>query len=117
MDNTETVQLSSRTLGLLLDIELPITVSFGRAEMPLEELLKLTTGSIIELKRSIDDPVELRVNDSVIAHAKVVVVDGNYGIQIEDIASRETRLKTTDSALAAVIEDGSFAESRPEGRQ
>jgi flagellar motor switch protein FliN/FliY len=83
-----------RTLDLLLDVELPVSVSFGRARVALKDVLKLTSGSIVELNRSVSDPVEVIVNNCVIARGEVVVVDGNYGIRIQEILSRQERLRT-----------------------
>ena len=82
------------TLDLLLEVELPVSVSFGRAQLPLKDVLKLTAGSIVELNRTVSEPVEVIVNDCVIARGEVVVVDGNYGVRIQEITSREKRLKT-----------------------
>jgi flagellar motor switch protein FliN/FliY len=79
-------------LDLLLDIDLPVGVSFGRAQLALKDVLKLTTGAIVELNRSITDPVEVIVNNRVIARGEVVVVEGNYGVRIHEIVSRESRL-------------------------
>jgi flagellar motor switch protein FliN/FliY len=84
----------SRTLDLILDVELPVSVSFGRARVPLKEVLKLTSGSIVELNRTVSEPVEVIVNNCVIARGEVVVVEGNYGIRINQIVSREERLRT-----------------------
>jgi flagellar motor switch protein FliN/FliY len=53
-----------RTMELLLDVELPVSISFGKAQLPLKEVLKLTTGSIVELNRAINEPVEILVNHS-----------------------------------------------------
>lgn len=91
--------LNSKTLDLLLDVELPVTVSFGRAQLPLQDVLKLTAGSIVELNRTISEPVELIVNNCVIALGEVVVVEGNYGVRIQQIASREKRLWTSSDSL------------------
>ncbi len=85
---------NSRTLDLLLEVELPVSVSFGRAQLPLKEVLKLNSGSIVELNRSISEPVDLIVNNCVIARGEVVVVEGNYGVRIKQIISREERLRT-----------------------
>ncbi len=81
-------------MDLLLDVELPVSVSFGRAQLALKDLLKLTSGSIVELNRTISEPVEVIVNNCVIARGEVVVVDGNYGIRIQEIVSRQERLRT-----------------------
>lgn len=82
------------TLGLLMEVELPVGVSFGRAQMRLKDVIKLTTGSIVELNRSVVEPVEIIVNNCVIARGEVVVVEGNYGVRIQHIVSREERLRT-----------------------
>lgn len=84
----------SKTFGLLLDVELPVSVSFGRAQLTLNEVLKLTTGSVVELNRSIAEPVEVIVNNCVIARGEVVVVEGNFGIRIQEVISRTERLRT-----------------------
>jgi flagellar motor switch protein FliN/FliY len=84
----------SKTFDLLLEVALPIAVSFGRTSLQIREVLKLNTGSIVELDRLITDPVEVIVNDCVIARGEVVVVDGNYGVRINQLASREDRLRT-----------------------
>jgi flagellar motor switch protein FliN/FliY len=86
--------VNSRTFELLLDVELPVSVSFGRAQVPLKDVLKLTTGSIVELNRSIHEPVEVIVNNCVIARGEVVVVEGNFGVRIHQVISRQERLRT-----------------------
>jgi len=86
---------SYKTLDLLKDVELPVSVSFGRTQLPLQDVLKLTAGSVIELDRSIDEPVALIVNDTVVALGEVVVVEGNYGVRIQKIMSREDLLRTS----------------------
>ena len=84
----------NRTLDLLLDVELPISVSFGRAHLPLKDVMKLTTGSIVELNRTISEPVDIIVNNCVIARGEVVVVEGNFGVRISEVISRQERLRT-----------------------
>ncbi len=84
----------SKTMDLLMEVELPVGVSFGRAQMRLKDAIKLTTGSIVELNRSVSEPVEIIVNNCVIARGEVVVVEGNYGVRIKQIVSREERLRT-----------------------
>jgi len=83
-----------RTMELLLDVELPVSISFGRTELPLKEVLKLTTGSIVELNRGVSEPVEILVNHCLIARGEVVVVDGNYGVRVLHIVSRQERLRS-----------------------
>jgi flagellar motor switch protein FliN/FliY len=84
----------SKTLDLLLDVALPVNVSFGKTFIQIREVLKLNTGSIVELNRFVTEPVEVIVNDCVIARGEVVVVDGNYGVRITHLASREDRLRS-----------------------
>jgi flagellar motor switch protein FliN/FliY len=84
----------SRTMDLLLDIELPVSISFGKKQLQLRDVLKLTTGSIVELDRDINEPVEILVNHCLIARGEVVVVEGNYGVRIREIASRQDRLRS-----------------------
>ena len=84
----------SRTMDLLLDVDLPVSISFGRTQLPMKDVLKLTTGSIVELNRGVNEPVEVLVNRCLIARGEVVVVDGNYGVRIQEIASRQDRLRS-----------------------
>jgi len=81
-------------LDLLLEVELPVGVTFGRAQLKLKDAIKLTSGSIVELNRTIIEPVEVIVNNCVIARGEVVVIEGNYGVRIQEIVSREERLRT-----------------------
>ena len=87
--------LPSQTFELLLDVEMPVSVSFGRATLKLQDAIKLITGSLIELDRTLTDPVELLVNNCVIARGEVVVVEGNYGLRITEIVSQKQRLQQT----------------------
>ncbi|MEJ5367623.1 MAG: flagellar motor switch protein FliN [Bryobacteraceae bacterium] len=81
-------------LDLLMEVELPVGVTFGRTQLKLKDAIKLTSGSIVELNRSIIEPVEVIVNNCVIARGEVVVIEGNYGVRIQQIVSREERLRT-----------------------
>lgn len=84
----------SRTMDLLLDLELPVSISFGKRQLPLKDVLKLTTGSIVELNRCVSEPVEILINHCLVARGEVVVVEGNYGVRIQQIASRLDRLRS-----------------------
>lgn len=84
---------NSKTFDLLMDVELPVSVSFGHVQLPLQDVLKLTAGSIIELNRTVDEPVEVIVNNCVVARGEVVVVEGNYGVRIQQIMTRRERLE------------------------
>lgn len=81
-------------IDLLLDVELPVSVLFGRSEMPLKDVLKLGVGSVVELDRSVNDPVTLIVNHKPVAKGEVVMVDGNYGIRILEVESTAERIRS-----------------------
>jgi flagellar motor switch protein FliN len=97
-DDTQTnISLSktaSKNLQMLMEVELELSVSFGRTTLLLQEVMKLASGSIIELDRSVTDPVEVLVNNAVIGRAEVVVVDGNYGVRMIEVASRQERIRS-----------------------
>jgi flagellar motor switch protein FliN len=84
----------SQTMDLLMDVDLPVSISFGKAQLPLKDVLKLTTGSIVELNRGLNDQVEVLVNHCLIARGEVVVVEGNYGVRIQEIVKRQERLRS-----------------------
>ncbi len=84
----------SKTFDLLMGVELSVSVSFGHVQLPLKDVLKLTAGSIVELNRMVDEPVEVIVNNCVVARGEVVVIEGNYGVRIHHIMSRQQRLES-----------------------
>lgn len=69
----------------VLDFEMPVRISIARTTVPLREVLRLSTGSVLELNRSLDDLVDLVVNNRVVAQGEIVVVEGNYGIRIHRV--------------------------------
>jgi flagellar motor switch protein FliN/FliY len=81
-------------IDLILDVELPVAVSFGDCEMPLRDVLKLAAGSVIELDKSVNDPVTVIVNQKPIARGEVVMVDGNYGVRITEVESTVERIRS-----------------------
>jgi flagellar motor switch protein FliN len=74
---------------LLMGVKLPIRVLMGRTQLPLRDLARLGSGSVVELDCSPDDPVDIIVNDRLIAQGEIVVVGGNYGVRITQIAPRD----------------------------
>jgi flagellar motor switch protein FliN len=84
----------SINMDLLLDVELPVSVSFGYSEMTLKDILKLGTGSVIELDKSVNDPVTIIVNQKPIAKGEVVMVDGNYGVRVLEVQSTAERIRS-----------------------
>lgn len=72
-------------LALIMDVELGLTLRFGRRQMTLKEIGELAAGSIIELDKEVQEAVDLLLDDKVIARGEVVIVDGNYGLRVTDI--------------------------------
>lgn len=85
-DTNEQEGAKSANLDLLRDIELAVTLRFGRTHMTLEKLVRLNAGSIVEFEGAADDPVELLVNGRLIARGEAVIVQNSYGIRISEIA-------------------------------
>jgi flagellar motor switch protein FliN len=83
-----------QSLDVLRDIELPVTLRFGRARMTLEDVLRLDSGSVVGFDRRLDEPVELLVNGCVVAFGEAVTVHGNYAVRISEIVSRRERLSS-----------------------
>lgn len=82
----------------LMDMDLQVSISLGRAELPLQDVLRLTTGSIIELNRSVGDPVDVVVNERVVARGEVVVVNGNYGVRVQELVGNRSDATGTPAA-------------------
>lgn len=83
-------------LDVILDIDLPLRVRFGRTEMALRSLTALGPGSVIDLGRSPDDPVEVLVTSQIVARGEVVIVGGNYGVRITDVMSAAERIRSME---------------------
>lgn len=82
-----------RNLNLILDIPLRVTVELGRTKMPVSELLNLTQGSVIELTKLAGEPMEVLVNDKLIARGEAVVVNEKFGVRLTDIISPTERIE------------------------
>ena len=83
---------SEQRIQRILDIELPVNISFGSTRRPLSEVLKLGPGALLELDRDADEPVILKVNNRVFAKGEIVYVDGYYGVQISEISTPAHRI-------------------------
>jgi flagellar motor switch protein FliN len=84
-------------LDLILDIDMPLTVRFGEAVVTIEALSKLGPGSLVELSRQPDDPVDLLINGRLVARGEVVVVAGNYGVRVTQVVSADERMRTLNA--------------------
>ena len=85
--------MKDRNLNLILDIPLRVTVELGRTKMPVSELLNLTQGSVIELTKLAGEPMEVLVNDKLIARGEAVVVNEKFGVRLTDIISPTERIE------------------------
>lgn len=80
-------------LSVLLDIPLQVTVELGRARMTIDSLLRLSQGSVVELNRVAGEPLDIYVNDKLMARGEAVVVKEKFGVRITDVLSPEKRLE------------------------
>jgi len=79
----------TKASDMLMQVQVPVSVSFGATQIRMKDLLNLTAGSVVELDQALHDNVEVRVNDRVIARGEVVAVDGHYGVRVLELVSGE----------------------------
>ena len=77
--------LEDHKINLVLDVKVQLTVRLGSCQLSMREVLELTPGTVIQLKQRTSDPVELYVNDKLIAFGEVVVVEENFGIKVTQL--------------------------------
>jgi flagellar motor switch protein FliN/FliY len=85
---------SSQNMEFLLDIPLEISVELGKTKISIGDLLKLSQGSVVELNKSTEQPLEIFVNKKLMAHGEVVVVNDKFGIRLTNVISPGERVKT-----------------------
>ncbi|MGA2216926.1 MAG: flagellar motor switch protein FliN [Terracidiphilus sp.] len=85
---------SNSNIELLLDVELEASLRFGCREMPLAEILDLGPGDVVQLDRNVADPVDLIVGDKIVARGEVVLVNGNFGLRVTEVATPRKRLES-----------------------
>jgi flagellar motor switch protein FliN/FliY len=83
--STEGAPPEQNNLNLVMDVELNVTLRFGQRQLTLREVLELTSGSVVELDRQVEEPVELLLEGKVIARGEAVVIDGNYGLRVIEV--------------------------------
>jgi flagellar motor switch protein FliN len=83
----------TRNLGMLLDVNLRVTVELGRTRLKIRDILNLTSGHVVELGKPASEPVDILVNGALLASGEVVVVDDNFAVRITKLLSRAERLK------------------------
>lgn len=88
------VSITPAAIELLLDVELEASLRFGSREMPLNEVLDLGAGDVIELDRQVSDPVDLLVGDKIVARGEVVLVNGSFGLRVLEVAEPKKCLES-----------------------
>lgn len=83
-----------KNLDLILDIPLTVTVELGRSKMLINDLLQLGQGSVIELTKLVGEPLEVLVNNKLVARGEVVVVNDKFGVRLTDIVSPMERVQS-----------------------
>lgn len=83
----------ARSIDMLLDVQLPISIELGRTKLTIAEILALGPGSVVELNKLAGEPVEVLVNRKTVALGEVVVVDENFGVRVTQLMSPEDRIK------------------------
>ena len=87
-------EVKEANLDLILDIPLSVTVELGRSKMLINDLLQLGQGSVIELTKLVGDPLEVLVNNKLVARGEVVVVNEKFGVRLTDIVTPMERVKS-----------------------
>jgi len=77
--------MEDKTLDLVLDVKVKVTVQLGSCQLPMREVLELAPGAVIQLNQQASDPVGLYVNEKLIAYGEVVVVEDSFGIKITEL--------------------------------
>lgn len=81
-------------LDTLLKVPVSLSIEVGRTKMTINEIMNMREGSVIELERLLDEPLDILVNGALIAHGVVVLANDRFGIQITDIISPQDRIRT-----------------------
>lgn len=84
----------SRNMDLLLDVNLPVAIELGRTRMSISDILALGPGSVVELNKLAGEPVDLLVNQKIVARGEVVVIDENFGVRITQLVTPQERLQS-----------------------
>jgi flagellar motor switch protein FliN len=92
--NEESCSNGTCDLDIILDISLDVTVELGKVKMPVNELLQLGQGSIIELSKQVGEPLDIYVNNKLVAKGEVVILDEKFGIRVADIVNPAERVKS-----------------------
>jgi len=87
-------ETSPQNIEMLMDVTLLVSIELGRTTMSIKDILEMSPGSVIELNKMAGEPVDVLVNNKLIAKGEVVVVDENFGVRVTDLASTAERIKS-----------------------
>lgn len=92
--NNGSQQNEEYDMDLILDLPLDVSVELGKVKIPVNELLQLGRGSILELTKPVGEPLDIYINDKLIAKGEVVILDDKFGIRVADIINPVDRVKS-----------------------
>lgn len=93
LEKPEQTMVEARTLDMLMDIPLTLTVELGRARVSIKQLLEMTQGSVVNLEEMAGEPMKIFINNHLVASGEVVVNDDKYGVRITEIVTPSERIK------------------------
>lgn len=93
MNNIHLNGTEARNIAMLLDVKMQVRVRIGQKKMLLKDVISMDIGSVVELNQLANDPLDILVDDKVIAKGEVVIIDGNFGVQITEIGTKRERLE------------------------
>lgn len=88
----------AKNLDVVMDVKVDVTVQLGSCQLPMKEIVNLTTGSVIQLKEQAKDPVGLYVNGKLVAYGEVVVVEDNFGVKITELIENVAEASTEEES-------------------
>ena len=83
---------SNRSLDFLIDVPLKVTVELGRKRMRVAELLALAKGTVVELEKVAGEPLDVLVNDQLVARGEAVVINDKFGVRLTDVVAEQERM-------------------------
>lgn len=89
----------SNDIEMLMDVDLDVKIELGRAEMAIEDILKLHKGSVVELDKLAGDPVDILVNERLVARGEILVVNDNFCVRVTEIIDPEAGMKVKEEAV------------------
>ena len=94
-ENEEFIDIDPKDLDRMLDVKIQLTVELGRRRVKVAEVINMGPGSVVEFPKSADEPLDIRVNDQLVARGEAVVIGERYGIRVTEVISPNERLKSS----------------------